>query len=252
MKMKNCIDNQSDYIVYVDESGDHGMEATNSSFPVFVLAFCVFHKEDYLTEVVQPLQRFKFCHFGHDMVVLHEHEIRKAEGQFKFLVNAQRRMAFMEGLSDLITEAPFTLIAACIDKTGLKANHPHISNPYNLGVKFCLERLNLFLASKNQADLVTHIVFESRGKKEDNELELEFRRVCDGMNSKQQKFPFEIIFAQKRANSTGLQLADLVARPIGIQFLRPHQQNRAFKILRTKLSQGTDDQQTGQGIKYFP
>ena len=37
----------SDYIVYVDESGDHGLLSIDPQYPVFVLAFCVFHKEDY-------------------------------------------------------------------------------------------------------------------------------------------------------------------------------------------------------------
>lgn len=40
--------NFSDYIVYVDESGAHAMgESIDKSFPVFVLAFCVFKKDEY-------------------------------------------------------------------------------------------------------------------------------------------------------------------------------------------------------------
>ena len=35
--------------------------------------------------------------------------------------------------------------------------------------------------------------------------------------------------------SSGLQLADLVARPIGLQTLRPDQENRAFEALKFKL-----------------
>jgi len=38
----------SDYIVYVDESGDHGLETFDREYPVFVLAFCVFQKSHYL------------------------------------------------------------------------------------------------------------------------------------------------------------------------------------------------------------
>ncbi|MCH8553147.1 MAG: DUF3800 domain-containing protein [Natronospirillum sp.] len=34
----------SKYIVYVDESGDHNLQSLDESYPVFVLAFCVFHK----------------------------------------------------------------------------------------------------------------------------------------------------------------------------------------------------------------
>jgi hypothetical protein len=32
----------SNFIVYVDESGDHGMQTLDVNYPMFVLAFCVF------------------------------------------------------------------------------------------------------------------------------------------------------------------------------------------------------------------
>ena len=65
----------SDYIVHVDESGDHGLESIDPTYPVFVLAFCVFRKNVYQESVVPAIQRFKFRHFGHDMVNLHETDI---------------------------------------------------------------------------------------------------------------------------------------------------------------------------------
>ena len=63
----------SDYVVFVDESGDHGLVSIDSDYPVFVLDFCVFRKEDYIQRVVPKVEAFKFEHFGHDLVVLHEH-----------------------------------------------------------------------------------------------------------------------------------------------------------------------------------
>jgi len=36
--------NYSKYIVYVDESGDHSFLSIDQKYPIFVLAFCVFHK----------------------------------------------------------------------------------------------------------------------------------------------------------------------------------------------------------------
>jgi hypothetical protein len=33
-----------DYIVYVDESGDHGLRSMDPNYPLFVLAFCIFDK----------------------------------------------------------------------------------------------------------------------------------------------------------------------------------------------------------------
>ena len=38
----------SDYIVYVDESGDHNLEVVNPEYSVFVLALCVIKKDDYV------------------------------------------------------------------------------------------------------------------------------------------------------------------------------------------------------------
>ena len=37
----------------------------------------MFYKRHYSEKVVPALQKFKFNHFGHDHVVLHENEIRK-------------------------------------------------------------------------------------------------------------------------------------------------------------------------------
>ena len=54
------------------------------------------------------------------MVVLHEHEIRKTEGAFKFLFNKERRDEFMSDLSAIIEDAEFTLVASVIRKDQLK------------------------------------------------------------------------------------------------------------------------------------
>lgn len=48
------------------------------------------------------------------------------------------------------------------------------SNPYPIALGFRLETLYEFLLEKNQDDSLTHVIFESRGKKEDDEQE--FRR----------------------------------------------------------------------------
>ena len=85
----------SDYVVYVDESGDHGLASMDSTYPVFVLAFCVFEKSKYIHQITPQLQEFKFRYFGHDMVVLHEHEIRKPKGPFTILFDADVRERFM-------------------------------------------------------------------------------------------------------------------------------------------------------------
>ena len=58
--------------------------------------------------------------------------------------------------------------------------------------------------------------------------------------------------AHKQANSSGLQLADMVARPIGIKTIRPEQPNRAWEILEPKLRRSWSGQVKGFGLKIYP
>lgn len=247
----------SKYVVYVDESGDHGMANLDPNYPVFVLAFCVFHKGHYTRKVVADIEDLKFQYFGHDLIVLHENEILKGKGEFKRFNNLNLRNQFMTDLTNVIDGSKFILISCVIDKTQLKARHANPANPYHIALGFCLETLFEFLGEKNQQHLTTHVVVERRGKKEDDELELEFRRMCDGANKLEIPLPFDIVFADKKVNSTGLQLADLVARPVGLTVARPGQQNRAFEVLKKKFYCSGGREQVGAGyenwgLKIYP
>lgn len=239
-----------DYIVFVDETGDHGLAAINQDFPVFGLAFCVFRKSDYADLVAPDLRRLKFATFGHDMVVLHEHDIRKREHAFARM-NREPREAFLSALTDVIARAPFTLLTVIMDKRRFTPRDPH-ANPYHLALLFGLERLFRFLASQGQADRLTHVVVESRGRREDGELTLEFVRICGGENACGHPLPFALVMADKRTNSEGLQLADMVARPVALSVLRPGQPNRAFEVLLPKLWRDSGGSIDDHGLKLFP
>lgn len=242
---------QSDFTVFVDESGDHSLDPINLEYPVFVLAFCVFRKDEY-SAFIPRLHQLKFQFFGHDAVVFHEREIRKADGPFSFLVNSEVRSRFFQELNALVADAPFQLIAAVIRKLDLRSKYIHPGHPYSLALRFGLERLHSLLNSAGQRGRLTHVVVERRGKREDNELELEFRRICGGQNIKEAAFPFELVFVDKRANSCGLQIADLVARPIGRHILDPEAPNRAFDILAPKFYGTGAGGIRGRGLKCFP
>lgn len=82
-------------------------------------------------------------------------------------------------------------------------------------------------------------------------MELEFERVCQGANFKGEKLPFRLELADKRTNCSGLQLADLLARPIGRKIMDPKTPNRAFDILYGKFYQ-SGGQVEGRGLKVFP
>lgn len=256
--IKLSSDEYSDFVVYVDESGDHNLIQTNPEYPVFVLAFIVFHKRHYAEHVVPAVEKFKFNHFGHDLIVLHENEIRKQKNKFSVLTNKQKREQFMEELTYIIEKSNFVLISCVIDKHKLNARqNMDENNPYHIALGHCLESLHDYLCEKNQQHLKTHVLLECRGKKEDQDLELEFRRTCDSNNRHNVNFNFEAVFVNKQANSTGLQFADLVARPIGIKTLKPENDNRAFDVLENKfLCKGgrnkLGEEYKGYGLKIVP
>ena len=225
----------SDYVVYVDESGDHSLASINPDFPVFVLALCVIHKRHYAEKIIPAVEKLKFNYFGHDSVVLHEHDIRKQKGAFAFLSHLPTRIEFVRLLSSIMEVSNFILIACVVDKARMSKSEGASTNPYHIALDICLESLREFLVEKKQDHLQTHVVVECRGKKEDRELELEFRRICDGNNSGNRQLPFDVVFADKKTNLAGLQLADLVARPVGLNYIRPAQTNQAFDMLKKKF-----------------
>lgn len=239
----------SDFIVYADESGDHGMVNIDPQYPMFALTFCVMRKDAYTAKIVPAMQGFKFGIWGHDTVVLHEHEIRKSTGPFGVLrTDRALRTRFMDELNALIETAPMTIYASVIDKAKHRDKYANPWNPYEIALHFCMERLHILMTAEKQHGKTVHVVFESRGPKEDKELELEFRRIA-GNDSHWgyrrhdfSRFDFQPVFIPKAANASGLQLADLTARPIALSRLRPGQPNRAFEIIQPKLG----------GLKCFP
>lgn len=166
---------------YVDESGDHSLTSIDEGYPVFVLSFCVFQKKHYSQLITPALRMLKFDTFGHDMVILHEQDIRKKTGAFH-QISKERREIFLEDLNALIANADFTLIATVIDKHKLKEEHPQETHVYHLAMELGLEKLYHFLQSHNQQNRLTHVICEARGRIEDRALELEFSRVCSGHN----------------------------------------------------------------------
>ncbi len=81
----------SNFTIYVDESGDHSLESINPEYPLFVLAFCMAEKADYRAQIAPEMAGFKHRWFGHEAVILHDHEIRKEKGDFKFLFDRDAR-----------------------------------------------------------------------------------------------------------------------------------------------------------------
>lgn len=239
----------SEYIVFVDESGDHSLESIDQAYPVFVLTFCIFGKSVYANEIVPKIKTLKFNTFGHDSTILHERDIRKKTGAFS-CIGEKDREKFLSSLTSILEEVDFTLIAIVIDKPAHRRRYASPAHPYHLAMQFGIERLGKFMSRKGMGGLMTHIICESRGRKEDQELELVFRRIHDG-NSWGGK-PYELVILDKKANCEGLQIADLTARPIGLSVLFPDQPNRAMNVIQRKFDRDGNGAIDGYGLKKFP
>lgn len=205
-----------------------------------------------MNQICPALQRFKFEFWGHDEVVLHEHEIRKPRGSFLFLLQKPLRERFLSGLSDQMRQLPATVVAVVIDKPAYVARYHKPASPYDYAMETGLERVFRHLEGLGQDGRQTSVIVESRGRREDDELELAFRRVCDGANALHKALPFDLVMIPKASNSTGLQLTDLMARPVGIHHLRPHQPNHAYDIIESKFRRSPAGRIDGWGLKLLP
>jgi hypothetical protein len=138
--------------------------------------------------------------------------------------------------------------ASIIDMLALNRRYADPWNPYEIAMQFCMEKVSNRLLAHRQRGRLTHVLFEGRGRVEDAQLELEFRRVA--ANQRRwgwravdfARTPLEPVFVPKAANLAGHQFTDLIARPLALRGLRPDQTNRAFDIIRG----GMND------IKVFP
>jgi hypothetical protein len=241
----------SAFLVFVDESGDHGLQSIDAAYPVFVLVFCIVNKSDYAKTWLPAVTEFKFRHFGHDQIILHERDIRKDVGSFVFLRDRARKHAFLTELTDLVSRLDMTVVASVIRKDWLAGQYAYPSNPYEIALAFGLERVHMWL-NRSGGSGGTSVMIECRGRREDEQLELEFRRICAGGNFRRATLNFTPVFVPKSANVPGLQIADLIARPIGRHVLDPAQPNRAFEVIESKLDRSPRNEVDGWGLKVFP
>jgi Protein of unknown function (DUF3800) len=242
----------SSFIVFADESGDHGLTRINPNYPIFVLSCCIFRKDDYIDRVCPALQRFKLRWWPHDAIVLHSAQIKRQEPPYAFLQHLDRREEFMRDLTSTLQEMPFILISGAIHKERLKQRYAVPDNPYPVALKFCMERVHSYLCDQGEAESELHFLVERRGNVEDAELRVVFRRVCDGRSYWERAPGFSIEFIDKKANLAGLQVADLVSTPIGRHVHRPEQLNRAFEMIRKKFWCSPAGEQRGWGFEVFP
>jgi len=240
----------------LDESGDHGLKHFDPNYPVFVLA-AVLLRDPALGQLEKTFSGLKQVYFGNGDIIFHEREIRKREGPFGEL-EKDKYVRFVEDLTHTIDQLDFQVIAVIIDKRRLVTRYVRPDNPYEIALGFVIERIAMEVRECYDGELP--LILEGRGRREDRSLLRVFRDFREGRHplSKPLRYGGEVLkcmrlkFRDKRENIAGLQLADLVARPLGIGYLRPEQRNRAVEVIREKLIKSPRGNVDGFGLKVFP
>jgi len=241
---------RSQRIAFLDECGDHSLDRIDRDFPLFVLSLVLVKRDEYREPILPRINEFKLRYWDHEGVNLHSRDIRKAKGPFRILQHPVRRQEFMKELSDLMASLPYELFVVGIRKQELRDRYFEADNPYQLALKFVMERLVYYMEKHDRVALP--LVLEGRGKSENNELKATLYDVTSRGTEyvskerfQQRRFPHE--FHDKRENIVGIQLADLCAYPSARKILRPRQENRAFEIVEKHIYGGS-----GWGWKVFP
>lgn len=240
-------------VMFLDESGDHSFVKIDKSYPMFVLAGCIFDL-DYYSETVEPkVNELKSKHFGRTNIILRSYDIRKQKGDFACLVDNQKREAFQKNLAELMKSLDFKIIAAAINKANLKNQYHEPDNPYNLCLKFILERSIMFLG-RSSHKLIFRI--ESRETHNDRKLAEVYEKFkaedhkLFKKNEIRSKF-LDLSFNQKTQNIAGHQIADLIAYPTGVFILDSKRINRSFEIIKSKFH-SKNGSYLNCGLKFFP
>ena len=250
------------WLVYLDESGDHGLDRFDPHYPVFVLAAVLIEQRAY-DLLKGEFSYLKLKYWQTRDVIFHNREIRRREGIFSQLGDGEYA-SFVQELGEVISRVPFSVIAVIVDKRELRERYPVPRNPYEIALGFIVERVAMEWVRRPgwwRAGTGLPLYLEARGRREDRDL-LEvfrvFQRGDDPLSkplrpgAQETLSKIQVCFRNKRDNIAGLQLADLVAWPIGHNYLHPDQANRAFAIVRSKFRRGPKGQIDGYGRKVFP
>lgn len=259
------------YRLYLDESGDHVFrETTETAHRFLCLLGCWFQNPDYVQfhEALENLKELHLHHHPDNPVILHREDMINTRKAFKVLQDEKKRAEFDTDLLNIIQSAEFRVVAVVIDKAALRASYGEsAAHPYHLGLGFLLQRYAGYL---NRINRVGDVMAEARGCAEDLLLKESYSRVYDhgiwGVTSagffQSALSSREMKLRGKKANISGLQLADLLGHPTKMWTLRHYGliddelapfAKRLMKIVGYKFNrQLYNNRLEGYGIVLYP
>lgn len=239
--------------LYLDESGDHSLRIIDPQYPVFVLAGVLVETEYGQKELEQAVSRFKDDLFGRSDFVLRTADICRNRGVFEPLKNRVTRESFYEELNRLMRDLEYQVLACAIDKPRHARRYgSYAFDPYMLSLEVLVERLCYEVSAREGGQIIA----EKRNHHLDKQLELAWQKTKESGTSfvsaqdVQEKIR-DLRLRSKQDNIAGLQLADLVASPIGRHVIgkKPKED---FRIVESKLRRNWKGDYKGFGLVVLP
>lgn len=241
-------------ILFLDESGDHNLRIIDPQYPLFVLGGVVLDKDYAENELPKKLSSFKKELFGSDDIILHTADITRNRNGFENLKDPNFRIHFYEKLNYLMRELRYSVVACVIKKDKHLSRYGVAAlDPYLLSLDILVERFCMMLGNTKHSG---QIVAERRDPTLDHELELAWLNLkIQGTRFLQAKqIEHRILrlnLIEKTANIAGLQLADLIATPIGRHVLGK-QEKKDYRIVESKLHRSPSGRIEGYGLVVLP
>ena len=207
--------------IYVDESGDHTLNAIeNPSRRYLGLTGVVFRKSSYSPTVPQDLEELKLRHFSYDVdkpFTLTRSEIKKRRSHFWVLRDPERRQRWEDDLLRFLNHCPMQVFTVVYDKLAdTSQSEPTLTGPYDVSLAALLDCIGKWLQSHE--DGVADILLESRNKTLDDQLRAAYSRLRSQGTVRLAPADFKVVypsndllFGRKGENIAGLQIADLLA-----------------------------------------
>jgi len=242
------------YYLFLDESGDHGLNVIDQNFPVFALCGVIISEPDY-QQLINDFHSIKQSFWADQKVIFHSRDIRKCEKEFQILLDINLKSAFIEQLNRVIQNANYSIIASVIDKTEYLKRYGKLNDDvYEVALSFILERAVFYLDTVSDNIDNLHMVIEARGKKEDVKLKNHLDRLLNlgtyYVNAQRIKnYNTRYEFKPKYMNICGLQLSDLVAYPVARYAIDTSRANPAFDVFKNKIYAKGGKR---YGLKIFP
>lgn len=197
------------YYLFLDESKPNG-----NNIKHLCLAGLIIEKEVYEREVLPEVKRLKHVIFGNENVILHESEIRMANGAYRNLRRKEQRQLFWEKLANLFRMKKVISVGSAVDVTEFKRiySDTDLNDEYYIALQIVLENYVHFL---KQRGATGQVYIEGTNEKDDIKLRNTYHKIIANgtlyfnQNAFQEKLS-TIHFFMKADNHIGIQLADFV------------------------------------------